>query len=79
MDHFCLSVSGVSEQELCAYLASRSIQHSEVATRYGAQGFGRSLYLSTLKAILSRKPAACHVLKTLTAPGSRWLAGTIGN
>jgi len=46
MDHFCLSVSGVSEQELCAYLASRSIQHSEVATRYGAQGFGRSLYLS---------------------------------
>ncbi len=46
MDHFCLSVSGVSQQELCAYLASWSIQHSEIATRYGAQGFGRSLYLS---------------------------------
>ena len=43
MDHFCLSVSGVSEQELCVYLASQSIQHSEV--RYGAQG-GRSLYLN---------------------------------
>ena len=28
MDHFCLSVAGVSEQDLCAYLASRSIQQS---------------------------------------------------
>ena len=46
MNNSCLGVSAVPEQKLCASLASRSIQHSEVATRYGAQGFGRSLYLS---------------------------------
>ena len=46
LDHFCLSVSGVSENELCAYLVSKSIQFSELSTRYGAAGFGQSLYLN---------------------------------
>ena len=46
LDHFCLTVSGVSEQELCAYLISQSIDSSGMSTRYGARGFGRSLYLN---------------------------------
>ena len=46
MNNSCLSVSAVLEQKLCASLASRSIQYSAMATRYGAQGFRWSLYLS---------------------------------
>ena len=46
MNNSCLSVSAVPEQKLCASLASRSIQYSAMATRYGAQGFRLSLYLS---------------------------------
>ena len=46
MNNFCLIVSAVPEQKLCASLASRSIQYSAMATRYGAQGFRWSLYLS---------------------------------
>ncbi len=45
-DNFCPSVSAVSELESCAQFAIRSIQHLEMATRHGAQGFRRSLYLS---------------------------------
>ena len=39
MNNFCLSVSAVPEQKLCATLASWSIQYSAMATRYCAQGF----------------------------------------
>ncbi|HBW83329.1 MAG TPA: VOC family virulence protein [Gammaproteobacteria bacterium] len=46
LDHFCLSVSDVSEEELCAYLVRQSINFSGLSTRYGAKGFGRSLYLN---------------------------------
>ena len=38
-DNFCLNVSAVPEHKLCEFLASRFIQHSAIATRYGAQGF----------------------------------------
>ena len=46
MNNFCLVVSAVPEQKLCASLASRSIQYTAMATRNGAQGFRWSLYLS---------------------------------
>ena len=36
MNNFCLIVSAVPEHKLCASLASRSIQYSAMATRYGA-------------------------------------------
>ena len=42
LDDFCLHVSAVSEHKLCAFLASRFIQHSAIATQYGAQGSRRS-------------------------------------
>lgn len=46
MEHFCLTVAGTTEQELLAYLESRGIRTSEVAERYGAAGFSRSVYVS---------------------------------
>lgn len=46
MDHFCLQITPVNEKELIAHLDELGIQHSDFAKRYGAQGFGRSIYLS---------------------------------
>jgi glyoxylase I family protein len=46
IDNFCLRVWAVPEYKSYAFSASRSIQHSAMATRYGAKGFRWSLYLS---------------------------------
>lgn len=46
MDHFCLQITPVNEKELTAHLDKLGIQHSDFAKRYGAQGYGRSIYLS---------------------------------
>ena len=44
MDHFCLVVDA-TEDELIAELDAKAIDHSEAASRYGASGLGRSVYL----------------------------------
>ena len=46
MDHFCLQIEPVPEQQLLDYLAGRGVETGEFQERYGAQGFGRSLYIS---------------------------------
>ncbi|CAE6952326.1 VOC family protein [Vibrio sp. B1FLJ16] len=46
IDHFCLQLSPFIESELIEYLNSHDIQAEEFAERYGAQGFGRSLYIN---------------------------------
>ncbi|MCA0937462.1 VOC family protein [Vibrio alginolyticus] len=46
IDHFCLQLSPFEESELIEYLQSHDIQTEEFAERYGAQGFGRSLYIN---------------------------------
>jgi glyoxylase I family protein len=46
LDHFCLTIEPFEPEALCAWLASKGASPSEVATRYGAQGYGPSLYFS---------------------------------
>ena len=45
LDHFCLQLKPVSEQAIKAHLRRHGVQVGEFAQRYGAQGFGRSLYI----------------------------------
>ena len=45
MDHVCLLIESLAEEELLKLLDSAGIKHSDYAERYGAEGFGRSIYL----------------------------------
>lgn len=45
VDHVCLSITAMDEVELLAKLDAAGIKHSDFAERYGARGFGRSIYL----------------------------------
>jgi glyoxylase I family protein len=45
MDHLCLRVDGFDEKALREHLASHGARIGEHARRYGADGFGQSLYL----------------------------------
>lgn len=45
IDHFCLCIAELDEAELLAHLRTHDIKHSDFAERYGAQGFGRSIYI----------------------------------
>lgn len=46
VDHFCLQLTPFEEAELIQYLHTHDIQTEDFAERYGAQGFGRSLYIN---------------------------------
>jgi glyoxylase I family protein len=48
MDHFCLQIEAFDEVELIGYLQSHGIDCGEFQQRYGAEGMGRSLYLSDI-------------------------------
>lgn len=45
VDHFCLQLSPFIEEDLLLYLESQGVETGEFSKRYGAQGFGRSLYV----------------------------------
>lgn len=45
MDHFCLLVDPFDEQSLRKSLAAHGVEPGETAIRYGATGFGPSIYL----------------------------------
>ena len=45
IDHFCLCIAEVSEEEILLALSEKGIEHGDFAERYGAQGFGRSIYI----------------------------------
>lgn len=45
VDHVCLQISPFVEADLVEYLESNNIVHSGFAERYGAEGFGRSIYI----------------------------------
>jgi len=45
MDHFCLQISTLPEKEIRCYLESHCIKVGTFERRYGAQGFGNSVYL----------------------------------
>jgi catechol-2,3-dioxygenase len=46
MDHFCLQIRAQPEEQIRQYLASHSIEAGAFERRYGAQGYGNSLYLN---------------------------------
>jgi len=45
LDHFCLQIESISESELGVWLQSHGIETGDFETRYGAQGFGPSIYI----------------------------------
>ena len=45
LDHFCLQLKPVSEAEIKAHLAKFGINDGDFDHRYGAQGFGNSIYI----------------------------------
>jgi glyoxylase I family protein len=46
MDHFCLQIQAQPEEQISQYLASQGIEAGPFERRYGAQGYGNSVYLS---------------------------------
>ena len=45
VDHFCLRIQPFNKDALLAYLRSKGVACGEVAERYGATGFGPSVYI----------------------------------
>ena len=45
MDHFCLLVEDIDEQQLSALLARHGVEAPDFQRRYGATGYGRSVYI----------------------------------
>ena len=45
LDHFCLELRDVSQAELGDWLRSKGVDCGEFETRYGASGFGPSMYI----------------------------------
>ena len=46
LEHFCLNVDPFDASEISAHLESHGITPGEVKERYGADGFGPSMYIS---------------------------------
>ncbi|MCB1754282.1 MAG: VOC family protein [Gammaproteobacteria bacterium] len=46
LDHFCLQLKPASEEEILRHLQTRGVQTGDFEERYGAEGFGRSLYIN---------------------------------
>ena len=44
-DHFCLQLKPISEEEIRVQLESKGVEFEEFNGRYGAQGFGKSVYI----------------------------------
>ncbi|GJL80671.1 MAG: lactoylglutathione lyase [marine bacterium B5-7] len=45
MDHFCLRLAEFNEEELRQHLSAHGIKASQFGRRYGATGFGQSIYI----------------------------------
>lgn len=45
MDHFCLSIRPWDEAALLAHLQTYGVAAGEIGRRYGADGYGQSIYL----------------------------------
>ena len=46
LDHFCLRLAGFDEAALRAHLQRNGVTIGEAGRRYGADGFGHSIYIS---------------------------------
>jgi len=45
VDHFCLQIKSMAEAEIINHLEKHSVEFGEFSRRYGAQGFGHSIYI----------------------------------
>ena len=45
LDHFCLQVDTLCEEDILKHLEEHGVEHEGFEKRYGAQGFGNSVYL----------------------------------
>ena len=45
LDHFCLQIDSFEQHELLDWLSRQGIEAGEFEIRYGAQGFGPSVYI----------------------------------
>ena len=45
LDHFCLELKDIGQSELRDWLVSHDVECGEFETRYGAAGFGPSIYI----------------------------------
>ncbi len=45
LDHFCLALEIVSEEDIRSHLTSHGVTIGEFAERYGAERLGRSIYI----------------------------------
>ena len=46
LDHFCLQIEPIKENDLRDWLKSQGIESGEFEARYGAEGFGPSVYIN---------------------------------
>jgi len=46
LDHFCLQIEPISENDLRAWLELQGVDSGAFETRYGAEGFGPSIYIN---------------------------------
>ncbi len=61
LDHFCLQIEPFDEQELLDWLSDQGIEAGEFETRYGAQGFGPSVYIKDPDGNTIELKAACSI------------------
>lgn len=45
LDHFCLRIDPFDAEAIAAWLDAAGVAHEAPATRYGADGYGQSIYL----------------------------------
>jgi len=45
LDHFCLQIEKIDEAILTEFLVERNVTVSDFERRYGAEGYGRSVYI----------------------------------
>ena len=46
MDHLCLRLAPFDVDQIVAWLTANGVAIGEIATRYGAEGYDRSIYLT---------------------------------
>jgi catechol 2,3-dioxygenase-like lactoylglutathione lyase family enzyme len=46
LDHLCLEIEALEVNELSAWLERRGVKAGAIETRYGASGFGPSMYIA---------------------------------
>lgn len=45
MDHFCLQIEDIGQEQLIGWLDQHGVDHGDFEVRYGADGFGPSIYI----------------------------------